>query len=820
MAYKRQIDRLPIIPADAKKHNVTCHYCIVGCGYNAYTWPVNKQGGTAAGNNAFGVDLSKQQSAETDAWYAPSMYNVVKQNGEDVHLVIKPDKGCVVNSGLGSVRGARMAENRRSDITGTQQQRLTDPMVWRYGTWQPTSWDDALDLVAQVTARIVDKDNEDNLFVSMFDHGGSAGGYENTWGTGKLYFGSMKVKNCRIHNRPAYNSEVHSTRDMGIGELNYAYEDYGKTDTIFLIGANPLETQTNLFLNHMVPGMRNGAKVIIVDPRRTVTVNACEEAAGKENVLQLAINSGTDLALFNTLFTYIADKGWTDNDFIKKSTFQGGEAQAEDGAHPCALGDFELARKACKMSVQDGAKICGVSEADIIKAAEWIVQPKDGKRRKCVTAYEKGIIWGNDNYRTIGALVNIGLATGNIGREGGGVCRLGGHQEGYYRPPEGHVGRPAAYLDDLIIKGQGKVHHIWACDHYKTTLNATAFKRVYNKRTNMVKEAMDAAAGKTRAELVEAIVKAVDAGGIFSVNVDIIHSQIGQAAHVILPAVESGEMNLTSMNGERRMRLVEKYMDGPGSAKPDCLIAAGLAQHLERVLKAAGKADYAAQFQGYDWKTEEDAFMDGYNKGNPEVTYDRLRAMGNNGVQEPVVGFENGKLVGTKRLYTDGTFDRHGRKDKKALFCAGAWRGLQAPGKAEQQSKFKYLINNGRSNINWQNWFLDQDNDFVNDRYPYPYIEMNPKDMAAIGAKAGDLVEIYNDDGATQAMAYPTPTARESETFMLFASPTGAQGNVIGAGTNKLILPNYKQTWANIRKLADAPATVAHLSYKSKEYVG
>jgi arsenite oxidase large subunit len=51
-----------------------------------------------------------------------------------------------------------------------------------------------------------------------------------------------------------------------------------------------------------------------------------------------------------------------------------------------------------------------------------------------VTCYEKGIIWGNDNYRTIGAIVNIALATGNIGREGGGVCRLGGHQEGYYRP--------------------------------------------------------------------------------------------------------------------------------------------------------------------------------------------------------------------------------------------------------------------------------------------------------------------------------------------------------------------------------------------------
>ena len=57
MAFKRQIDRLPIIPKDAKEFNVTCHYCIVGCGYKAYTWAVNKQGGTAPDQNKFGVDL-------------------------------------------------------------------------------------------------------------------------------------------------------------------------------------------------------------------------------------------------------------------------------------------------------------------------------------------------------------------------------------------------------------------------------------------------------------------------------------------------------------------------------------------------------------------------------------------------------------------------------------------------------------------------------------------------------------------------------------------------------------------------------------------
>ncbi len=816
MAYKRNIDRLPIIPAGAKEHNVTCHYCIVGCGYKAYTWPLKKQGTTDS--NWMGEDLSKQQGADTEAWYAPSMYNVVKQNGADVHLVIKPDVNCEVNSGLGSIRGARMAENRRSDVTGTQKQRLTEPMVWRYGTWQPTSWDDALDLVARVTAKVIDKDNENDLYVSMFDHGGSAGGYENTWGTGKLYFESMKVKHCRIHNRPAYMSEVHSSRDMGVDELNYNYADYEVTDTIFLVGTNPMECQTNLFLNHMVKGMQNGARVVISDPRRTVTVDSCEQVAGAENVLHLPITTGSDVALHNTLFTYIADQGWVDTDFIAKATFQGDVAVAADSAYPASLGSFEAARAACQMSLADGAAASGLTEAQIIQAAEWLAKPKDdGSRRKCVTGYEKGIIWGNDNYRAIGSLLNIALATGNVGREGGGCCRLGGHQEGYYRPSDAHVGRPAPYIDQMIIAGGGKVHHIWANDHFKTTLNAAEFKRVYNRRSNMVKEAMDARAGATREEMIDAIVSAINAGGLFVVDVDIIHSQIGQAAHVILPAVESGEMNLTSMNGERRLRLTEKYMDAPGSALPDCLIAAKIAQHMERVLREEDRNEYADQFKGYDWATEEDAFMDGYNKGNPEVTYERLRAMGNNGVQEPVKGFEGGKLVGTNRLYEDGVFTRHGREDGKALFCMGEWRGWQAAGKAQQKANHRFLINNGRANMNWQNWFLDQGNEFVMDRFPVPFIQINPDDMAELGLKAGDMVEVYNDVGATQALVYPEPTAKRNETFMIFGAPNGAQGNIVNAGVNELILPNYKHSWANIRKISDATPASAAVSYKSWE---
>jgi arsenite oxidase large subunit len=817
MAYKRQIDRLPIIPKDAKKYNVVCHYCIVGCGYHAYTWPANKQGGTARDQNAFNADLSKQQPAETANWYTPSMYNIVKQNGEDVHLVVKPDKDCVVNSGLGSVRGARMAEMSYSRQRNTQLQRLTDPMVWRYGQMQPTSWNDALDLVARVTIGVIDAMGEDGVFVSAFDHGGAGGGYENTWGTGKLYFGAMKVKNIRIHNRPAYNSEVHASRDMGVGELNNCYEDAELADTIVAVGTNALETQTNYFLNHWVPNLRGTslekkkaefgaepvepARIVIVDPRRTVTVNACEVEAGKDRVMHLAINPGTDLALFNAWLTYVADKGWIDRDFIANSTK-----------------DFEKALAANKTSLAEAARITGLTVDQIRKSAEWIAEPKPGGvRRRTMFAYEKGLIWGNDNYRTNGALVNVALATGNIGRPGGGCVRMGGHQEGYSRP--NYPGpRPAYYVDKMLIEGKGGVHHIWGCDHYKTTLNAFKFKQAYKKRTDLVKDAMMTAFYGDRPAMVRAIIGAIKKGGLFAVDVDIVPTKIGEACHVWLPAATSGEMNLTSMNGERRMRLTERYMDPPGQAMPDCLIAARLANHMERVLREQGRHKEADKFKGFDWKTEEDAFMDGYHaheKGGQFVTYERLRAMGTNGFQEPAVDFKDGKIIGTKRLFSDGRFNS---KDGKATFMPTKWRGLQAPGKEAEMKKWPFLVNNGRTNIVWQNAYLDQDNEFVMDRFPYPFIQMSPPDMAELGLKAGDLVEVYNDNGSTQAIVYPTPTAKPKQTFMLFANPNGVQGNVVSPGVNELIIPNYKQTWAAIRKLSDAPAGVQQLSFKSQEY--
>lgn len=277
-------------------------------------------------------------------------------------------------------------------------------------------------------------------------------------------------------------------------------------------------------------------------------------------------------------------------------------------------------------------------------------------------------------------------------------------------------------------------------------------------------------------------------------------------------------MNLTSMNGDRRMRLTERYMDPPGRAMPDCLIAARIANNLERVFRASGKADCADRFEGFDWKTEEEAFVDGYVAnagGGRHVTYERLRAVGTDGFHEPAVDFKGGEIVGTKRLYADGKFST---KDGKARFPAAPRHGWAAPGKAEQKARFPHLVNNGRANLVWRNAFMDRDNDFVMGRMPFPVIEMSPGDMKEPSVAAGELVEVYNDAGATQAMVYPTPTARRKQTFMLFGFLTGVAGNVVDAGVDELAIPDDKHNWAGIRKIVAASTETAGLSFKAIEY--
>jgi arsenite oxidase large subunit len=818
-------DRIALPPVNAQKTNMTCHFCIVGCGYHTYKWDVNSEGGRAPDQNALGLDFRKQLPPMATIM-TPAMTNVVTdRDGKRYNIMIVPDKACSVNQGLSSTRGGKMASYMYT-AEGLTQERLLYPRVYVGDQWLDTSWANALAVYGGLVKKILDSDGPSDVMFSAFDHGGAGGGFENTWGSGKLMFSAIQTPLVRIHNRPAYNSECHATREMGIGELNNSYEDAEVADVIWSIGGNPYETQTNYFLAHWVPNLQGGTvdkkkkwfpgeevgpgKAIIVDPRRTPSVSIAEQIAG-DRVLHLDIQPGTDIALFNGLFTYVVQQGWIDRDFIAKHTK-----------------GFDAAVQANRMSLDECSRVTGVSADKLRKAAEWAYKPKAGGHapRSCHT-YEKGIIWGNDNYLIQSALVDLVLATHNVGRRGTGVVRMGGHQEGYTRPP--YPGEHKIYVDQEIIHGKGKMMTWWACNNFQTSNNAQQLREVVLERSQIVKSAMSKARGATPEQLVDVIYDACKNGGLFVASIDLYPTKLAEAAHMLLPAAHPGEANLTSMNGERRLRLSEKFMDPPGEAKPDCLIAADIANTVKALYQKEGNAEMAKRFSGFEWKTEEDAFNDGFRRaGQPGVgpidsqggdtgnlaTYERLRAAGNNGVQLPIKEYKNGKLVGTEMLYTDGKFST---ADGKAEFKPAPWPGLPKT-VADQKAKYKFWINNGRVNEVWQTGYHDKYNAFVRERWPMAFLEINPGDAQSLGIGSGDVVEVYNDFGSTYAMAVVEPHAKAGQTFMQFGYFNGVAGDVVTDWTDRNIIPYYKGTWADVRRVGSVEDFKRTVSFKDRRY--
>lgn len=794
-------DRVPVPPTDAQQFTTVCSYCIVGCGYRVFKWPQGKEGGPKPHQNALQVDLTKQQIERSGKWVSSSMHSIVtERDGRRYNIVVLPDSDCVVNKGNHSIRGG----THGSVLYGPDRltaDRLSDPLIYRGGTQLPTTWEEAIELGAHVIKACLDTWGPDAIAMKFFDHGGGGGGFENNWAVGKFFFTGIGTQMASIHNRPAYNSEVFASSDAGVAALPSAYLDAELADTILLIGANSYETQTVYFLEHMLPNLsgatlakkrsllpqepHQSGKMIIVDPRRTSTVAIAEQVAGKDNVLHLQVNNGTDIALFNALSRIVYEQGWHDHTFIANHT-----------------DNFESFKSTnLTQDLVDAVRVTGITKAQLLQAAEWIAKPKtDTARRRTITLYEKGLIWGLKNYENVASVVDLALLTGNLGKPGTGCGRLGGHQEGYSRPNYPGT-RPPVNVDEVAIKGgSSKVFWVAGCNPVGGTLNAQQFRLSVARRTALVNQALDQSIGATTQEKAAAIAKAVEAGGLFLIVQDIYPTETAKHAHLVFPAAQWGEMNLTSINGERRLRLYQKFMDAPGVAEPDWKIMAMMAQKIESLYLAEGKRDMANRFAGFDWKSDEEVFraasvgVKGSQEDYGETTYAMLRTLGTNGVQTPVKTIQNNLPIGTTRLYEDGG---------KFKFIPASWQGFPAQiHQLTNDSRYPFWVNNGRSNHGWQTLYDDARKPLMIGREPLPYVEIHPQDADVLGVANGDLVELYNPYGTVTAMAALTDSNRPGHVFMLFEHPKGWLNSLTTDYVDpKTTIPYYKGTKAAIRKV-------------------
>lgn len=774
------VDRIPLPPKDAEVLTTACDYCTIACGYKVYRWPVGKEGGPQASQNALKADFPHQ--AMMTSWVSPAQYNVVTHKGQKHHVIVVPDKDAtVVNvGGNHSIRGGTLGQKCYNPDTATRE-RLTSPMIRVNGKLTPVSWDLATEAMADISKYILAKFGEHAWAIKMYSYQY----FENTYAITKLGMTSVGTPSIAPHDKCANTNDATGLDDAGIDSFASSYQDWGDCEVAFLSGVDPYETKTTLFTQWMMPGDK---KMIFVTPHKTMGV---AWAVSQGRGLWLPINLGTDSVLHMALARIVIENNWQDQEFIDKWIAKPWEVDEGYGRGTRNTGwqwrttwgnwqsdwadykKFILAQEESKLDV--AAKITGLKAEDIQKAAEWIAKPVNGKAPKTSFMCEKGNYWSN-NYMNTASFASLGLICGAGNRPGRMISRGGGHQRGMmgagggsgWLSPEKYPGRRKKdfNLDRWLMAGEIKFAWVFGTTWVAAMMASDALG---NRMKELTVGNPNQITSLDRAAIFEVLKKRVDSGGMVMVDSDIYPCEpVGtEFADFVLPAATWGEDDLTRCNSERRLRLYSKFYDAPGDAKPDWWAVA----------KFADKMGYTAD-GSYNWQSSNDVFEEAARFGRGGVLnyqplvvkakemgvkgHELLRTMGTTGIQTPI-RVRDGKLVGTQRLHDPGNnwgdmessevqlrflyaFNTHSGKAillKSPWKFAGWYQFFEAV--KPRTEKNEIWVTNGRVNETWQSGFDDRRKPHLNQRWPDNFIIINPADAKKRGIESGDWVEIHND---------------------------------------------------------------------------
>ncbi|MFQ5893859.1 MAG: molybdopterin-dependent oxidoreductase, partial [Nitrospinota bacterium] len=550
----------------------------------------------------------------TGKWVSPNMHNIVSAGGRQHHVVVIPDGDSrVVNvRGDHSIRGGALAKKCYNPNTPTKD-RLQRPLLRVQGKLTPVSWETALEIMAEVSKHVLDTYGVHAWAMKMFSYQY----YENTYALTKLALRHIKTPAFAFHDNPSVAPDTPGFRDVGFDNFAASYKDWSLADVLYISGTDPYETKTIIYNEWILKGINtHEMKVIYALPRKTTGVAHAEAAGG----LHLWLLPGTDTVLHMAIARVILEKGWEDKEWIARFTNKKWDTDSGFGQGTRntqwqwrttwgALGtkgfeDYKawvLAQEESKLEVAEA--ITGVPRADIVRAAEMMAKPRpDGSRPKTSIGIEKGNYWSN-NYLNTASIGSLALLCGAGNRPGQVVSRFGGHQRGgrkggrypMEKSPEKYPGRRRKSLDlDRWVEA-GNVRFSWCVGTtWVASMTASqaleeAFKRSTMANPHQIKR-------KDARHAIEVLKERVDSGGMVHVNQDIYLTEpLGTTyADLVLPAATWGEADFTRANGERRIRLYQKFYDAPGEAKPDWWIAARFAKKMG--------------FEGFDWKDANDVF--------------------------------------------------------------------------------------------------------------------------------------------------------------------------------------------------------------------
>ncbi|MFJ6518589.1 molybdopterin-dependent oxidoreductase [Streptomyces filamentosus] len=521
-----------------------------------------------------------------------------------------------------------------------------------------------------------------------------------------------------------------------------SYEDLDRADVFLVIGSNMADCHPILFLRMMERVRSAGAKLIVVDPRRSATADKAD--------LFLPIRPGTDLALLNGLLHLLVENGHVDEEFVAEFT-EGWEEM------PAFLADYPPARV---------AELTGLPEDDIRRAARWI-----GEAGAWTSCWTMGLNQSTHGTWNTNALVNLHLATGAICRPGAGPFSLtgqpnamGGREMGYMGP--GLPGQRSVLSD----ADRAFTEELWGVP--EGTLRTDVGRGTIEMFERM-------AAGEVKACWIictnpvasvanrKTVVAALEAAELVVTQDVFAETETNAYADVVLPATLWAESDGVMVNSERNLTLVQGVVDPPGQALPDWRLIA-------RVACAMGFAD------AFTYASAEEVFEELKRAWNPQtgwdlrgVSYERLRAAP---VQWPAPAAD-GPDRNPIRYLNDGVsqtlLERPDGSRPRLAFPTASGRARffarpHLPAAELPDDEHPFVLNTGRLQHQWHTLTKTGRIAKLTKLNPGPFVEVHPEDAAALGVVEGDHLEIASRRGRAVLPAVVTDRVRPGDCFAPF----------------------------------------------------
>ena len=518
---------------------------------------------------------------------------------------------------------------------------------------------------------------------------------------------------------------------------------------IFLWGSNARDAHP-IFFHHVLKGVRNGARLFVMDPRRTAT------AAWADTWLGLRV--GSDIALANAMARVIIHAGLVEKEFVRRATT-----------------DFEKYRACVESYTLEYAERETGVPADVIRATALAY----ARAPRAMICWTLGITEHHNAVDNVLSLINLALLTGKVGRYGCGLNPLRGQNNVQGGGDMGAIpNRLAGFQDNVDDDVRAKFEKAWGVaiqPRHGWNLTQMFHAMDHGALTGLYVIGENPAQSDADLHRVDRLLTGLD----HLVVQDIFLTKTAQLAHVVLPASASWvEAEGTVTNSERRVQRVRKALEPPGDARDDIWIISQIARRM-----------------GMDFgdPTPEDAWneMRSLAPMFAGMSYSRLEACG--GLQWPCSDdVHPGQQFLHARLWSDPP------EGKLAPFHAVE----HDPPVEQPDETYPFVLTTGRRLESYNTGV--QTSGYDSPLHRGETLDIAPEDAERLGITSGDPVLVTSRRGAVQAPARVDFALKPGLVFMTLHFPDEVATNVltIDEFDPKSGTAEFKACAVNVEKVA------------------